>query len=145
MTIWTATEQNIGILAGSIPCLHPLLKAVFQGSAYGSSYLQSREERSKSFSAYSDTTTTRKLSKVSTHKTAGMDIEDGFEMYASPMEAYRNKGVKISSGVDVNNVSEERILSSQGQDHGGIMKTTEFFVTSDEIRSKAERVVEDRV
>lgn len=35
ITIWTVTESNVGIVAGSIPPLRPLLKNVF-GGVYGS-------------------------------------------------------------------------------------------------------------
>lgn len=35
ITIWTANESNVGILAGSIPTLRPLFKS-FLGSIYGS-------------------------------------------------------------------------------------------------------------
>jgi hypothetical protein len=34
LTIWTVIESNIGILAGNLPCLKPLFRAVL-GSTYG--------------------------------------------------------------------------------------------------------------
>ncbi|KAH7117503.1 hypothetical protein EDB81DRAFT_818667 [Dactylonectria macrodidyma] len=34
LTIWTAVELNVGIIAGSLPCLRPILKR-FLGSIYG--------------------------------------------------------------------------------------------------------------
>ena len=34
LTIWTAVESNIGIIAGNLPCLKPLFRAVL-GSTYG--------------------------------------------------------------------------------------------------------------
>ncbi|KAH6667773.1 hypothetical protein B0J14DRAFT_171900 [Halenospora varia] len=36
LTIWTTTELNVGILAGSIPCLKPLLKAILGKHGSGS-------------------------------------------------------------------------------------------------------------
>lgn len=39
ITIWTMTECNIGIIAGSLPCLRPLLRPLL-GSAYGSAEVQ---------------------------------------------------------------------------------------------------------
>ncbi|KAI1342837.1 hypothetical protein F5Y15DRAFT_270203 [Xylariaceae sp. FL0016] len=35
ITIWTVVESNVGIVAGSLPCLRPLFRTVF-GSIYGS-------------------------------------------------------------------------------------------------------------
>lgn len=40
ITIWTATELNIGIIAGSLPCLRPLFRR-FLGSTYGKRSLKS--------------------------------------------------------------------------------------------------------
>ncbi|KAH8887134.1 hypothetical protein GQ53DRAFT_726509 [Thozetella sp. PMI_491] len=35
ITIWTVVENNVGIIAGSLPCLRPLLKGTFLSSSYG--------------------------------------------------------------------------------------------------------------
>jgi hypothetical protein len=36
LTIWTTAELNVGILAGSIPCLKPLFKVILEKSGHAS-------------------------------------------------------------------------------------------------------------
>ena len=34
LSIWSSTEMNVGILAGSIPCLKPLFRALLEKSGH---------------------------------------------------------------------------------------------------------------
>lgn len=138
LTIWTAAECNVGILAGSIPSLKPLFKAILQSSSYAQGYGTSRRQphASKGYTLQRSTTGKTKSGKTQSQGsiTGRAGGQDHFEMYTSTL-GKASGGALVSAGARKgitagSNSSEESILALQGPRTGGIMKTTQVEVTT---------------
>lgn len=137
LTIWSATEVNVGIIAASIPSMKPLFKSIL-GTIYGKSAYGNYPQNSRGYA----------------HQISGRDGEnntrsrnngEAFEMHTSASTAVRS-GNRERDKLGFNN-SEESILPLQSNRSGeekGIVKTTQVHVKSVAIESGKPRSVEDR-
>jgi hypothetical protein len=136
ITMWTACELNIGIVAASIPTLRPLFRAVFEGSSYTGSYLKSKKSKSNNEQRFVQHITNARGKSKAEGAGSSSSKEDSFEMYGSMITADRR--------VPLDHGSEENILPVQSVT-GGIVKTMQVSVRTDEVSLGKKRSIEDRV
>lgn len=115
LTIWTTTELNVGIIAGSVPCLKPLFKAIMERSGYVSNTKAQTKPNHRSYTLQSSGRNTKGISSQA----------DRGEF---PMQTFKTEvGVKVKPrGEFPDDVSEESLLALEG-----IVKTTQVSVSSD--------------
>lgn len=143
LTIWSATEVNVAIIAASIPSLKPLFKSIL-GSTYGKSLYGKPPANSRGY-AHQLSGRDHDQSNNSKLRTIGIKGE-AFEMHNTGSAAVRS-GNRERDKLGFN-YSEESILplqSNVSSENKGIVKTTQVFIKSSPMESEKPRSVEDRV
>ena len=144
LTIWSATEVNVGIIAASIPSLKPLFKSIL-GSTYGQSAYGKYPTNSRGY-AQQISGKDGAHSNISRSRNNGVKGE-AFEMHNNTGNSAVRTGNRERDKLGFNN-SEESILPMQSNVSGeekGIIKTTQVSVKSVPMESGKPRSVEDRV
>jgi len=122
LTIWTATECNVGILAASIPCLKPLFKAMLDKSGYSSDKNRKRDTRGyyvQDSKQGHSLTTFRRGERDGPH--------GGLARNEANISATASKSSANVMSTEI--PSEESILPLQSN---GIMKTMQIQIQSEE-------------
>ncbi|KAH8592454.1 hypothetical protein B0O99DRAFT_517559 [Bisporella sp. PMI_857] len=142
LTIWSATEVNVGITAASIPSMKPLFKSIL-GSTYGPS--SGQVYPSQKWNGYAQQSSGR--NDPSAKSRSVHSNTQGFEMHNTRSSAMASSNDRERNKLGMDNVSEESILPLQhfAADEGnkGIMKSVSISVKTDEIDPR--RSVEDRI
>ncbi|KAH8666467.1 hypothetical protein BX600DRAFT_274213 [Xylariales sp. PMI_506] len=115
LTIWIAAELNTGIIAACLPCLKPLFKAVLDSSArYGSSH--------------------KKTDGGYQLRVYGPNSGPGSSKYGRSGTTTTHIGTRVTKTAhDLDNHSEESILSERELQPHAITKTTVVVVDRSEI------------
>ena len=104
ITIWTATEVNVGITAASLPTLRPLFKSVL-GSTYGfgsKGASQGKKDR-KSWQAIPET----KNKSAGFNSTGDTESQMGFELERRDLKAFVNDKSTTTTAISQSRTRDE--------------------------------------
>lgn len=136
ITIWTCVELNVGILAGSLPCLRPIFKS-FLGSYYGKGSRKTPTTGNTNYGHgtlrsgknwHSLSSGRRGVEEVADETSSQKAINAGMDEYelrdriATPSRAMCN--TTIVTNFDASSSEESVDRAGMGGMHSGIKKTT---------------------
>ncbi|KAH6667783.1 hypothetical protein B0J14DRAFT_489146 [Halenospora varia] len=127
LTIWTTTELNVGIIAGSIPCLKPLFKFMLDKSGYASKSKSKPKPNTRTYAMQSSGKTTR--SGLDSVVERGEYVKGGIG--GVKMQTFKSENGAKTRVAFPDDVSEENLLPFEGP---GIVKTMQVSVSSDDDR-----------